>query len=98
MENLFTRGEIITFKIIGWIITLAVGCIPIWLFYKSKKETKKLEKRLEKEIIARKDSENKIAEENAKRWSSLYQQEKEIKEKHCGWVAELKKELRDLRD
>ena len=67
MESLFTKGEIIAFKVVGLIIAFLAACIPIWLFYKSKKETKKLEERLEKEIIARKDLENKIAEENAKR-------------------------------
>jgi hypothetical protein len=96
MENSFTKWEII-FKIADLTIAPIGACVPIWLFFKSKKETKKLEERLKEEIINRKDSENKISKENAEKWNQLYQQEKEMKEKHCGIVIELGKELVDLR-
>ena len=97
MENLFTKGEIIAFKVVGLTMALIAACVPIWLFYKNKKETKELEEMLKREIIARKDSENKTAKENAERWNFLYHHEKEVKEKHCEGIIEQEKEIRDLR-
>lgn len=103
MESLFTRAEV--FKIIGWVMAIIV---PLILYRWNSKELKESERKQEKridrlwkkildEITARKDSEKKIAEENAKRWNDLYQQEKKNREMHCKKTAEREKEIRDLR-
>ena len=52
------------------------------IFFESRKETEKLERKLAREIKARKDLEKKIAEENAKKWQDLYFREKEKAEEY----------------
>lgn len=105
MENLFTRNELILFKIIGWVIAIIM---PVILYHWNSKELKESEKKqekrtndlwqkLQKETKDRMELERKMVEENAKRWNFLYQREKEMKEKHCELVAEKEKEVRDLR-
>jgi hypothetical protein len=74
-----------------------------------KKKLKKIEKRLEEEIIKRKDLEKSIAEEDAKSWKSLYlSKEKALKEdwkyfeekqkKYEKWSEEERKENYKLRE
>jgi len=77
---MFSRKE--WFQVIGLLINLVFsGLIPLWLFFKGKKETKKLEERLEKEIIARKDLETERARENAEDYKFFYHSEKENRKK-----------------
>lgn len=106
MESLFTRNELIFFKIVGWMIAIIV---PTVLYRWNSRELKESEKeqkkrtddlwqKLQKETKERVELEKKIIKENEKRLNLLYQQEKEMKEKHRQLVSECEKEIIDLRN